>query len=86
AFLPGGNLNLSYTYGGKRDDVWFEGWTTHNVTLDDYHRLDLYASYWITDHFQVFGRVENLTDADYQNVAGYKTAGRSFYAGAKATM
>ncbi|HSV95441.1 MAG TPA: TonB-dependent receptor, partial [Spirochaetota bacterium] len=46
AFLPGGNLNLSYTYGGKRDDVWFEGWTTHNVTLDDYHRLDLYASYW----------------------------------------
>lgn len=87
AFLPGGNLNLSYTYGGKRDDVWFDAmFTQYDVTLDDYHRLDLYASYWITKNIQVFGRVENLTDADYQNVAGYRTAGRSFYAGAKATM
>ncbi len=87
AFLPGGNLNLSYTYGGKRDDVWFDAlWARHDVTLDDYHRFDLYASYWLNEHFQVFGRVENLTDADYQNVAGYQTAGRSFYAGAKATM
>jgi len=87
AFLPGGNLNLSYTYGGKRDDVWFDAmFTQYDVTLDDYHRLDLYASYWIMKNIQVFGRVENLTDADYQNVAGYRTAGRSFYAGAKATM
>lgn len=87
AFLPGGNLNLSYTYGGKRDDVWFDAmFTQYDVTLEDYHRLDLYASYWIMKNVQVFGRVENLTDADYQNVAGYQTAGRSFYAGAKATM
>ena len=38
--------------------------TQYDVTLDDYHRLDLYASYWITKNIQVFGLVENLTDAD----------------------
>ncbi|MDI9423874.1 MAG: TonB-dependent receptor [Spirochaetota bacterium] len=87
AFLPGGNLNLSYTYGGKRDDVWFDAmFTQYDVTLDDYHRLDLYASYWLNDHLQVFGRIDNLTNADFQYVAGYRTTGRSFYAGAKATM
>jgi vitamin B12 transporter len=60
--------------------------TQYDVTLDDYHRLDLYASYWLNDHLQVFGRIDNLTNADFQYVAGYRTTGRSFYAGAKATM
>jgi vitamin B12 transporter len=83
AFLPDGNINLSYSYVGKRDDVWFEGWTQNDVTLDAYNRLDLYASYWVIKNIQVFGRIENLADVDYQNVAGFQTAGRSFYAGAK---
>lgn len=83
AFLPDGNINLSYSYVGERDDVWFEGWTQNDVTLDAYNRLDIYASYWVIKNIQVFGRIENLADADYQNVAGFQTSGRSFYAGAK---
>jgi len=52
--------------------------------LDGYATGTLRASLPITDRIELFGRVENVTDADYQTVAGYATAGRSAYAGARA--
>ena len=53
--------------------------------LDPYARLDVYADYRIDDTFSLFARAENLTDARYEDVLGYGTAGRSFYAGLRAT-
>jgi vitamin B12 transporter len=53
--------------------------------LAPYARLDIYADYRINDTFSVYARAENLTDAKYQEVLDYGTAGRSFYAGLKAT-
>ena len=44
----------------------------------------LRASLPIGERFELFGRVENLFDADYQTAAGYATAGRSAYIGARA--
>ena len=35
---------------------------------------------------ELFGRVENVFDTDYQTVAGYGTAGRSVFGGIRATM
>ena len=37
------------------------------------------------DTLSVYARAENLTDARYQDVYDYGTAGRSFYAGLRAT-
>ena len=51
--------------------------------LDDYDVVDLSASYAIKGRFEVYGRIENATDADYQEVAGYNTAGRSIYGGVR---
>ncbi len=51
------------------------------VTLAAYAKLDVLASYKFNENFSVFGRAENLNDARYQEVYGYGTAGRSFYAG-----
>ncbi len=60
--------------------------TQYDVTLDGLPPAGPVRLVLDHEEHPGFGRVENLTDADYQNVAGYKTAGRSFYAGAKATM
>ncbi|HZH09320.1 MAG TPA: TonB-dependent receptor [Microvirga sp.] len=53
--------------------------------LAPYARFDVYADYKINDTFSIYARAENLTDADYQEVYNYGTAGRSFYAGLRAT-
>ena len=53
--------------------------------LAPYARLDLYADYRISETFSLFARAENLTDARYQEVYDYGTAGRSFYGGLRAT-
>lgn len=52
--------------------------------LDGYPLLTLRASLPLGDRFEVYGRVENVTDQDYQQAAGYGTYGRSAYAGVRA--
>jgi vitamin B12 transporter len=51
--------------------------------LEDYDVVDLSASYAVNDRFEIYGRVENVTNQDYQEVAGYNTAGRSVYGGVR---
>jgi len=53
--------------------------------LAPYARFDLYADYKVNGTFSIYARAENLTDARYQDVYNYGTAGRSFYAGLRAT-
>jgi vitamin B12 transporter len=59
--------------------------TGEQEKLQPYARFDIYADYKIDDTFSVYARAENLTDARYQEVYNYGTAGRSFYAGLRAT-
>lgn len=54
--------------------------------LDGYEVLDVRASFDLSESVQLFGRVENLLDADYQTVAGYGTPGRGAFAGVRAQM
>jgi vitamin B12 transporter len=53
--------------------------------LAPYARLDIYADYRISDRVSVFARGENLTNAHYQEVLDFGTAGRSIYGGLRAT-
>ena len=52
--------------------------------LAGYTLATLRASLPVTDAIELFGRIENLADAVYQTTAGYGTAGRSAYIGARA--
>lgn len=54
------------------------------VPLDGYALATVRASLPLGEHLELFGRVENLTDAQYQTAAGYGTSGRSAYVGARA--
>ncbi len=53
------------------------------VPLDGYGLLTLRASVPLGEHLELYGRVENVTDARYQTVAGYGTYGRSAYGGVR---
>jgi vitamin B12 transporter len=49
--------------------------------LPAFARLDLAASYPLSPATKVFGRIENLTNAQYQDPGGYNTPGLSAYVG-----
>jgi vitamin B12 transporter len=56
----------------------------NRVRLDGYVLADLRVAYPISDRFEVYGRVENLFDAQYETVLDYNTPGRAAYAGVRA--
>ncbi|MDD3274383.1 MAG: TonB-dependent receptor [Candidatus Omnitrophica bacterium] len=78
-FLPKANLDFGMNYMGSRRDSDY-----NSVKDKPYTIFRLAASYDITENLKIFGRIENLFDRKYQEVYGYETLGRSFYAGLKA--
>ena len=54
--------------------------------LDDYVLASLNLGYRILPGIEAFARVENGFDADYQDVAGYNTPGRTVHAGLRAAL
>lgn len=53
------------------------------VALPDYDVLDLSVNFNVSPRLSVYGRVQNATDEDYQEVLNYNTAGRSVYGGVR---
>ncbi|MEZ5572677.1 MAG: TonB-dependent receptor [Halioglobus sp.] len=51
--------------------------------LDNYEVVDITASFALLDGLDIYGRVENLLDEDYQEVPTYNTSGAAAYAGLK---
>ena len=45
------------------------------MTLAAYAKLDILANYKVNDNLAMFGRIENLTDARYEEVYNFGTAG-----------
>jgi len=56
----------------------------NTVRLNGYQIVTVRASYPVSDRFEVFGRIENLFDEEYQTVARYSTYGRNAYVGVRA--
>lgn len=52
--------------------------------LDGYQLVTIRASFPLTDEVELYGRVENLFDENYQTTAGFGTPGRGAYIGARA--
>ena len=56
---------------------------TNTVKVDAYTLVDLRASYPIDDHLEVYGRIENAFDEDYQTVLNYGAPGRGVFGGVR---
>ena len=86
AFAEGrGLVNLGVTYNGAMQDFAFDAFTfaQRQVTLDEYTVVNLAAQYNVTENVQLFGRVENLLNEDYQETFGFETAPVAAYGGVR---
>lgn len=77
-------LHLSGFYRRSQDTV--DSLFGAPVALDDYDVVDLSASFDLSHIFNAYIRIDNATDADYEEVLGYNTAGRSVYVGIRANF
>ncbi len=76
--------NVSVTLNGKEYDTSVDFVTGEREVVDAWTRVDLSAAYRLTDTVELFGRIDNLFDEDYQQVLNYGTPGISAYAGVRA--
>lgn len=53
----------------------------NTVILDSYTLVDLRVAYQYSSELEFYGRVENLTDEDYETTLDYGSIGRAAYAG-----
>ena len=71
-----GKLSLGFNVRGSYDALAFDG-----SELDDYQVVDINGSFEILQGLELYGRVENLFDEDYEEVSTYNTTGTAAYAG-----
>jgi vitamin B12 transporter len=79
--LEGLNLNIDVQYVGKRYRS-----TDNTLEMPEYTLVNLAASYEVTKHLQIFGRVDNITDQNYESVYQYGEPGIGVYGGIKITF
>lgn len=82
-----GNFNLAAVYNGRMLDLAFSPitFTSQRLALDEYWLVTAAASYEVAPGVELYGRVENLLDQDYEEVFGYNSAGVAAYAGVRFT-
>jgi len=71
----------SLAYVGKRRDQDFDLFPAVTVTLDDYVLASANLAFRILPRLELYARAENGFDADYRDVVGYNTPGRTVHAG-----
>ena len=77
-----GVLRASAIYNGEMaDEVW-----GMRANLDDYWLVSVAGSYKLSEALEIYGRVENLLDEDYEEIFGFATPGVAAYAGLRWTF
>jgi vitamin B12 transporter len=71
----------SLAYTGDRIDTNFEVFPFRRVTLNSYWLAGARLAFDVAKGVQVFARAANAFDESYQDALGYRTEGRSVYAG-----
>lgn len=77
------NLNLNASYSSSRIDTIYP---SIKVSLDSYTLVNLAIRYQITKNIQIYGRLDNLLDENYQTANGYNQDNIAGYAGVKVTL
>ncbi len=78
-FKEKGTLTIGYILVGKRADI-------NGDSLPSHFLFRTGAKWKITDHFEIFGRVENLFNKKYSQIKGYGTERLSFFGGITASF
>ena len=86
SFLKKGNINLSLIHIGERDDLDFSTWPSTRVTLPSYTLVNAALSYDLIKNVQIFCRLDNIFNKEYEMIKGYGTPGFSAYGGVKVLL
>jgi vitamin B12 transporter len=78
-----GSVTATVRYNGDMTDSDFSAFPTRTVTLKAYTLVNLAGALKMNETLELFGRVENLTNARYQEVYGFQTPGRALYVGVR---
>lgn len=73
------DLNISIDYIGKRRDLDFSNGT--RITLDDYMLIDLNTRYRLNNRVDIYAKIHNLLDENYQDAFGFVSRDFSVYTG-----
>ncbi len=69
-------------YNGRQNDFAFDSSFNRSIVrLDAYTLVNLAGAYRLTEGVELFGRIENLLDEDYEEVFTFGTPGRTAFAG-----
>ena len=75
--------NVTVRHNGEQEDFRFTLLGSERVTLGSYTLVNFGADYRINERWQVYGRVENLFDDEYEEVFSFLSPGRGIYAGVR---
>ncbi len=85
-----GNVHIDYSFWQDRANINAnihmaanaeDGFLNFRMPLDDYTVVDLAASVQLNDHMQVFSRIDNVFNEQYQVAAGFQTSDIAGYVG-----
>ncbi|MBA7667413.1 Vitamin B12 transporter BtuB [subsurface metagenome] len=80
-FQKKANINLTFIRIGEQDDMDFSAWPSTRLTLPGYSLLNAAVSFNFTSSFQIFCRLDNILNKEYEMIKGYGTPGFSVYGG-----
>ena len=86
-----GSFSAGLIYNGEMLDNDFRNYFTNSfmaekTPLAAYTVVRLSAGYDIAEGLELFGRIENALDENYQEVISYATPGRAVYGGLRLTL
>ena len=80
-FQKKANINLTFIRIGEQDDMDFSTWPSTRLTLPSYSLLNAAVSFNFASSFQIFCRLDNIFNKEYEMIKGYGTPGFSVYGG-----
>ena len=77
------HLGLLLTHSGSFEDITFlpPSFQSQRVAMESFSLLNLSARFSLNRNFELFARVENALDDQYEEVFGFEAAGVAAYAG-----
>jgi len=76
----------SVYFVGKRFDNDYSTFPVERVSLGAYTLVNLAVSYDLTNEIELYGRIDNLFDREYEEVVGFGTLGAAAYGGIRVSF
>ena len=79
-----GSITATVRYNGDMTDTDFSAFPARTVAMKAYSLVNLAGALKLNGTLELYGRIENLANARYEEVYGFNTPGRAAYAGLRA--